>query len=126
MHIFPSPVINIKKLQEESKLFTSLMILILLLLFVALTVREKAFAIASRSTMPDETKSSPFSRALMELIAIAGGIYLSLVMLVSFLNITVPEKISVLGINVEPLAALSLIIAIIQPWVIKFLKGRVI
>ncbi|MDK2986416.1 MAG: hypothetical protein PWQ96_2060 [Clostridia bacterium] len=69
--------------------------------------------------IPDETKSSPISRALAELIAIAGGIYLSLVMLVSFLNISVSENVTIFGFSFEPLAAIAIIIALAQPWLLK-------
>ena len=66
-----------------------------------------------------EVKNSPFSTAVQELIATAGGIYLSLIMLVSFLKIEIPEKMSLGIISLDPLAFTSIGLAIIQPFIIS-------
>ncbi len=101
-------------------MLVSSILFILLFIFIIFTVRIKSKTIAlKRIDLPDDVKSSPISKALAELIAVAGGIYLSLVMLVSFLNVSVPEKISILGINFEPLAVISIITALIQPWLVE-------
>ena len=42
--------------------------------------------------LPEQTKASPFSNALQQLVAHAGGIYLSLVLLVSFLQIELASQ----------------------------------
>lgn len=64
---------------------------------------------------PEAAVASPASIALGELVAIAGGIYLSLVLLVSFLKLTVPAKSMILGVPLDPLALIAVIIALLQP-----------
>jgi hypothetical protein len=72
--------------------------------------------------IPEEIKLSPFSKALAELIAIAGGIYISLSVLTSFLSLSVPEKIELAGnLQLDPLAMLAVIITVLQPIVLKIL-----
>ncbi|HWJ03904.1 MAG TPA: hypothetical protein VNU93_09500 [Verrucomicrobiae bacterium] len=71
--------------------------------------------------------SSPMSRAVSQLVGIAGGIYLSLDLLVTFLSIEIPEKVKTLGLNIDPLAMFSIALAIAQPYLLKvqyFLKRR--
>ena len=67
-------------------------------------------------------RSSPLSLAIQELIAIAGGIYLSLIMLVSFLKISIPDKINISSVDMDPLAFVAISLAILQPIVINFIK----
>lgn len=69
-----------------------------------------------------EAKSSPLSIAVQEIVATAGGIYLSLVMVVSFLKLDIPEKVSMLNISLDPLAFLAILLAIIQPLFFNLLK----
>lgn len=69
--------------------------------------------------LPEQTKETLFSVALQELVAQAGGVYLSLVLLVSFLQLEVAAKWNIIGIKMEPLAFLSLLVAILQPFVLK-------
>lgn len=70
-----------------------------------------------------ETKTSPLSLAIQELIAIAGGLYLSLIMLTSFLRIDVPERILIFDLSIDPLACTSIGLAIIQPLFFKIFKN---
>lgn len=67
----------------------------------------------------NEIKISPISLALQELIAVSGGIYLSLVMLISFLKLDVPEKILIFDFYIDPIAFLSITLSIIQPFFVK-------
>ena len=64
--------------------------------------------------------SSPLSKAITQLVGTAGGIYISLEMLIIFLG--VPEYIwnPELDYFVKPLAIFSILIAIIQPYVLQF------
>jgi hypothetical protein len=68
------------------------------------------------------TKPSIFSLAIQELIAVAGGIYLSLVMLVSFLKLEVPEKFTFGAIAVDPLACSAIFLTMIQPIINKIVN----
>lgn len=65
---------------------------------------------------------SPVSLALQDLVAVAGGIYLSLIMLVSFLKVAVPEKILIFSLEVDPLAFFSLCMGIVQPMILILIK----
>lgn len=91
-----------------------------LLVGIAFSVRERKYFLLWRSV----ERSSPLSTAIAQLVGTAGGIYLSLELLFSFLKI--PEdwwKPSTF--MVEPLALISLILAIVQPFVIRgWLKFR--
>ncbi|MEA4901511.1 hypothetical protein [Desulfitobacterium sp.] len=84
------------------------------------SVRARAYLLMWRS----EPKESLLSKALTQLVGTAGGIYLSFELLFSFLKI--PETWwSENNFIVEPLALVSLILAIIQPFVIQiWLKIR--
>lgn len=63
-----------------------------------------------------EAKASPLSIAVQEIIATAGGIYLSLVMVVSFLKLDIPEKVNMATISLDPLAFAAILLAIVQPF----------
>ncbi|MGB9886341.1 MAG: hypothetical protein ACPLPT_01950 [Moorellales bacterium] len=66
--------------------------------------------------LPTDPIPSLFSRALTQLIGVAGGIYLVLVMGTSFLKLSVPAEVHWFGLSVEPLAFISLLLALIQPF----------
>ncbi|MEW6697689.1 MAG: hypothetical protein ACOY35_09890 [Bacillota bacterium] len=70
-----------------------------------------------------ESKSSPLSESLAGLVGTAGGIYLSLVMLTTFLEIDVPSRVSVSVVNLEPMAAISFVLAIASPFFNRLIKG---
>ncbi len=69
-----------------------------------------------------ETRSSPLAMAVQEIVATAGGVYLSLVMLISFLKIDLPPTVSLQGIAVDPTALISIALAIVQPLFLRFLE----
>ncbi|RQD75396.1 MAG: hypothetical protein D5R97_05965 [Candidatus Syntrophonatronum acetioxidans] len=69
--------------------------------------------------LPTDPVSSPLSNALAELLGIAGGIYLALVMAVSFLQIEIPPKLDIYGLEMEPLAFISVVLALIYPYIEK-------
>lgn len=96
-------------------------------LLVILSVRERVKLQKFRDKNWDvigESKSSPLSRALANLIGTAGGIYLSVVLLVTFLELKVPERVNVMNLSMEPLAAISIVLALIQPFVVRLLQFR--
>lgn len=63
-----------------------------------------------------ETKSSPVSLAVQELVATAGGVYLAMLALTSFLKMDMPDKVSLAQVAVDPLALASIGLAIVQPF----------
>ncbi len=62
---------------------------------------------------------SPTSYAIGELVAIAGGIYLSLVLLASFLKLSMPERIVIYGWSFDYLASIAVVLAILQPIILS-------
>lgn len=72
-------------------------------------------------------KPTPLSMAIQDLVATAGGLYLSLLALVTFLKLELPNKIDIFNVSVDLLAVISIILAVVQPFaitVIKKIKGR--
>lgn len=88
--------------------------LILLMGGIAASLAERRFLLMWRS----QPTSSPLSTGLAQLVGTAGGIYLGLELLFSFLK--VPEDWwSASTFVVEPLALISLILAIVQPFLLR-------
>lgn len=104
----------------------NLILLLLVIMLITLAVRIKAANYHKRNDfakIPEEIKLSPASKALAELIAIAGGIYISLSVLTSFLSLSIPERIQVAeNLQLDPLAMLAIIITLIQPIVLRILR----
>lgn len=85
--------------------------LFLIALGIGVSVRERKRLMMWRS----HQVSSPLASVLSQLVGTAGSIYLSLELLFSFLKI--PEEWwAPSTCFVEPLAAISLILAILQPF----------
>jgi hypothetical protein len=87
-----------------------------LLLILSILQRFKNFRQINNAS---DIKSSPLSLAIQELIAVSGGIYLSLVMLISFLKLDIPDKILVFEIWIDPIACISILLSILQPFFMK-------
>lgn len=64
-------------------------------------------------------QSSPLSLAIQGLITTAGGIYLALIGLTSFLKLDIPDKVTLLQVNLDPLALSSIGAAIVQPIILR-------
>ncbi len=109
--------------------FNLLLFVLLVLLAVVLSIRERVRWQTMREKDWDtigEAKSSPLSRAITGLVGTAGGIYLSLVLLQTFLELAPPQHVHVGDIALEPLATVSIALAIVQPFVLRLwsLKRR--
>lgn len=76
-----------------------------------LRARKLAVRQSSEETAPRE---SPYSAALKSMIGVAGGLYISLVALTTFLGLQVPSRVNLFGGSVDPLAVLSLLLALVQ------------
>ena len=59
--------------------------------------------------------SSPFAEAVRQLVGVAGGIYLSLVMLTGFLGMNLPERVIISRMELDPLALFAIGLACVQP-----------
>lgn len=94
--------------------------LFFLFIGVVVSVRARSYFLMWRSA----AKTSLLSTAIAQLVGTAGGIYLSLELLFSFLKI--PENWwNPSTFMVEPLAVISLLLAIVQPFAIRaWLKIR--
>lgn len=90
-----------------------------LLCLLAFLVFSVCIRYQCQSSLPSrqiEGVESPVSRAIQATVGYAGGIYITLVMLASFLQIEVPAKITLINeLSVEPLAFLAVVLTIIQP-----------
>ncbi|HHU85340.1 MAG: hypothetical protein ACOX86_04740 [Pelotomaculaceae bacterium] len=96
------------------------------LLLVIISVRERIRQRLYREkdwSFIGEGKASPLSEALTNLIGVAGGIYLTLVVLTEFLELQLPELIHLGGISLEPLAAVSIFTALVQPYLQRVLNA---
>jgi hypothetical protein len=71
-----------------------------------------------------DPRPSPFSNAVQELVATAGGVYLSLVMIVSFLKLELPERITISILAFDPLAMTAIGVAVIQPLISKVFGNK--
>lgn len=83
---------------------------------VTWAVKTKVFIKRNRSEkILEGATSSPASLALGEIVAVAGGIYLALVLVATFLNMELPEKIYLASLAVDPLALAAIVVALLQP-----------
>jgi len=98
--------------------------IVALLLLLALTSLSLWLRVARhRNSLEEVTpKASPLALAVQELVATAGGLYLSIVMLISFLKIDLPGKVTLYTIALDPLALLSMGLAIIQPFFFRLMN----
>lgn len=101
-------------------------LVLLLLIWLAVSMKVRLRTRGTRGSIPTETKESMFSLALAELVATAGGIYVSLLLLFSFLDLAVPGKMSLVGLQVDSLAAVSMAVALLQPLVVSIAKKIIV
>jgi len=106
------------------KIIAAVLLLVLVWLAVKSKTRLKRRTGLRKNSfdLPVEPKDSLISTALAELIATAGGVYVSLLLLVSFLDLTVPGSMEILGIEIDSIAAIALIVALFQPIIMGLFK----
>ena len=68
--------------------------------------------------------STPLAEALAQLAGIAGGIYVSLLLVLSFLGIEGLSQVSLFGVEIDPLALIALLLACGQPLLLWFLRRQ--
>lgn len=95
----------------------------LLLLAFSVILRMKNKQRAESHELPEHVKRTPFSEALQELISQAGGIYLTLVLLFSFLKIELAQKWNIYGVEMDPAAFMALTLAFFQPIVLRMYRS---
>lgn len=102
------------------------LLLVLAAVAASLAMRAGEKKRAYEQKYPEHAEPSLLSLALQDILGVAGGIYLSLVLLVSFLQLDLPDRWLVAGVKMEPLAFLALSLAVVQPFFLRFyqwLKG---
>lgn len=70
-----------------------------------------------------DPRKTPFSEALGTLIGNAGGIYLSVVLMLTFVGIDPPARITLGTMELEPLASAAIVLAAVQPAVLGLVQG---
>jgi len=93
----------------------TLFFLIFLLVIVLAVKTKKRLRYLRNLARWEDTVESPASLAIGELVAVAGGIYLALMLLTSFLKISMPERLVFFDWSVDYLAAIAIILAAFQP-----------
>ncbi|KYZ77117.1 hypothetical protein AXX12_03000 [Anaerosporomusa subterranea] len=91
--------------------FWALIILLIILIGGSIWMRMCCL----RAVDSSKVQQTVFSIAVQELVATAGGVYLSIIALVSFLKLDIPEKLAVAGISFDPIALLAIGVAVAQP-----------
>jgi len=102
----------------------NILLLVVIVILIVFAVREKTRQrkATSVSSIPEEIKPSPVSQALTELVAIAGGIYIALLLITTFLGLELPDKIKIISVEFDTIAGIALFLALVQPFVLKILK----
>jgi hypothetical protein len=92
---------------------------VIVLVLVCFSLKERVRHRLARDkdwSVIGESRASPLTLALTNLIGVAGGIYLTLVVLVTFLELQLPARVRVGSVTIEPLATISFGLSIIQPY----------
>ena len=98
---------------------------LVIFLIMALGLRQKVLnGRMMGKSYPVEPVPTPFSRALTELLGAAGGIYLSVMLLIEFLSVDIPSRVSIIGLEMDPLALGAILIASVQPFFVKVQLAR--
>ncbi len=99
---------------------------VIVVILAVFSVRERIRARLMREKdwgFIGEAKSSQISQALTNLIGVAGGIYLTLVVAATFLELQLPPLVHLGSISMEPLAAISIIISLLQPFAVTAMNA---
>jgi uncharacterized membrane protein YjgN (DUF898 family) len=107
-------------------MLNGIILAIIVLFLIIISIRERIRQARYREkdwSVIGESKPSPLSQALANLVGVAGGIYLTLVVVITFIELELPERIHLGGISMEPLAAISFLLAIIQPYMQRIINA---
>jgi len=92
-------------------------------ILLLLSTMERTRQLSAQARIPREApRTSPMGSALAYIVGVAGGIYLSLSLLVDFLEIKLPPRVSVWGMELEPLAAVAITLALLQPFLLGLIR----
>lgn len=94
--------------------------ILLLALAIALVVLSAWLRVSNnrkKQRLSMDVKDTFLSLEIKNVVANAGGIYISLNLAASFLKLDISQQFALLGIQFDALAAIALVIAILQPLV---------
>jgi len=74
--------------------------------------------------LPAGARESSLLHSIVELVALAGGIYLILIMLIEFLAIIGLENTIFLGLVFDPIAAIAKLLAVLHPFYERLRYGK--
>mgnify|MGYP000913089786 CR=1 FL=1 len=107
-------------------MLSGIILVITILFLVSISVRERILLYKHREkdwSAIGDAKSSPLSQALANLVGVAGGIYISLVVIATFMEVQLPERIYLGGLSMEPLAFVSILMAVAQPYMQRIINA---
>jgi len=94
-----------------------ILLVILAVILVLLSAWLRTSNIKKSKRLSLEAQDTFLSKEVRNVVANAGGIYISLNLAASFLKLDVGQQFALLGVSFDGLAALSLIVALVQPLV---------
>lgn len=93
-----------------------IIILVLAIVLVLLSAWLRLVNIKKRQKLSAMAPQDSFlSREIKNVIANAGGIYVSLNLAASFLKLDIGQQFALLGVEFDVLAAIALVVALLQP-----------
>jgi len=94
-----------------------ILLLVLAIAMVVLGAWLRMGNVKKRQRLSPEVQDTFLSKEIKNVVANAGGIYISLSLAASFLKLDISQQFALLGIQFDGLAALALVLAILQPLV---------
>jgi len=83
--------------------------------------RDREIALLRGVELPP-ARETPLSQGIVDIVAVAGGIYLSLVMVAGFVGFPLPGKINFLGGQLDPVAAVAVLLALLEPFLSRLFE----
>lgn len=94
-----------------------ILLLVLAIVLVVLSAWLRVSNIRKRMRQSLDVQDTFLSLEIKNVVANAGGIYISLNLAASFLKLDISQQFALLGIEFDGLAAIALVLAILQPLV---------
>ena len=94
-----------------------ILLLALAIGLVVLSAWLRVGNIRKRQRVSLDTQDTFLSKEIKNVVANAGGIYISLTLAASFLKLDISQQLALWGIQFDVVAALALVLAILQPLV---------
>lgn len=94
-----------------------ILLLALAIGLVVLSAWLRVGNIRKRQRASLDTQDTFLSKEIKNVVANAGGIYISLTLAASFLKLDISQQLALWGIQFDVVAALALVLAILQPLV---------